>query len=83
MEHTVYSNKIRDPRSQSVHHHHTWFVCKKINDNWHIVQGESTPERAIESMNIMAEHDLLYGHITDIHAWQVFKKDRCEVKTSL
>ena len=83
MKDILYSDKIRDPQSKAVNASDNWLVCKKINKRWHIIQSDWSARKAMEAKNIMANHDLINGHITDIHTYQVFKKDECEIRRTL
>ena len=79
----LYANTIRDPQSKSVDKSHQYLVCKKINNQWHIIESHGSADSAARAMNILAEHDLIHGHITDIRNYQVFIKDLFEIKYSL
>ena len=80
MAQIIYSHKIRDPQSQAVNPLDKYLVCMKINNNWHIVQSNWSINAAERAKSILAEHDLINGHITDTSAWQVFHRDHVEIK---
>jgi len=83
MKQCVYSNKIRDPRSQSVTPDEKYLVCKKINGNWHIIQSDWSQRAADRAKKVLGEHDLINGHITDLDAYEIFHRDHVEIKEKL
>lgn len=80
MKRPVYSNKIFDPKSRAVSHLDDYLVCKKVNDNWRIIEGAFSIEHAEHARDSMANHDLINGHITDLTAYAVFHRDCCDIK---
>ena len=42
MKRTLYSNKLFDPRSKAVHPSENYLDCKKVNDNWRLIEGAYT-----------------------------------------
>ena len=83
MKQYVYSNKIRDPRSQSVTPGEKYLVCKKINGKWHIIQSNKTDHAAYRACYTLAKHDLINDHITDPNVYEVFHRDHVEIKEKL
>jgi hypothetical protein len=79
----LYSNKIRDAQSKSVDPDEDFFVCKEINDKWHIIQSDHSAYAANKSKDILAEHDLINGHITDINCYRLFKRGLNEIRNTL
>ncbi|MBI9084537.1 MAG: hypothetical protein JEZ11_13135 [Desulfobacterales bacterium] len=73
----VYSNKIFDPRSQAVHHLDSYFICKRKNGAWHMVEG-SSQFRVEKALAILVEHDVKHGHAT-AEDWMSIERERVEI----
>ena len=80
MKRSIYSNKIFDPKSRAVHHSENYLVCKKVDNKWRLIEGAHSAERAEYARNVMAKHDLINGHTTDLTAYAVFHRDYCDIK---
>lgn len=76
----IYSNKIFDPKSTAAHPDENYLVCKKVNDAWRLIEGAHSADQAEYARNIMANHELIHGHITDLTAYAVFHRDHCNIK---
>jgi hypothetical protein len=79
MEH-LYANTVRYPKSESVRDSDTFFVCEKIGNEWHIIEGHETAEEADKAMKILSHHDLVHGHISDINYYRVVKRGLYEIR---
>lgn len=75
----IYSNKIRDSNSNSVSCLDNWFICKLINNQWHIIEGHDCEKEAISAHNILVKHDLKYGHIKTMYEYKIFQKGYCVI----
>ena len=80
MKRIVYSNKIFDPKSKAVHPSDDYLVCKKVNDDWRLIEGAYTIDRAEHARDVMAKHDLINGNITDLAAYAVFHRNYCDIR---
>ena len=83
MKRIVYSNKIFDPSSRAVHPHASYLVCKKVNNDWRLMEGAYTITRAEYIRDVMASHDLINGHITDLSAYAVFHRKYCDIQETM
>ena len=83
MKRIVYSNKIFDPKSKAVHPHDDYLVCKKVNKDWRLIEGAYTINQAEHARDVMAKHDLINGHITDLSAYAVFHRKYCDIQETM
>jgi hypothetical protein len=83
MTNIVYSNKIRDPKSNSVQPHEDYFICKRIENRWHIIEGHSEITTAAQMQDKLIEYDLINGYISDPLFYRIFHRNLVEVKDSL
>jgi len=75
----IYSNKIRDSNSNSVSCLDNWFICKLINDQWHIIEGHLTERLAKSACDILIRHDLKYGYIKTMYEYKIFQEGYCVI----
>lgn len=79
----LYTNTILDPRSNSVDPIDDFFICKKINKKWHIIESHPTASRAHKAMQTLADHALIEAHVSDPNYYMVCKKGLFETRSSL
>jgi len=79
----LYSHKILDPKSKTVHHLDDFYVCKKIEDKWYIIEGHMSASMAFNARKVLMRHDLTNGHITTPLDYRIFKKGLNTIKETL
>ena len=83
MSRIIYSNKIFDPKSKAVHPHEDYLVCKKVDNKWRLIEGAHSINQAEYARDVMAKHDLINGHITDLSAYAVFHRKYCDIQETM
>ncbi len=71
---TLISNKVRDSKSQSVVDTDRYFICRIIDNKWHIIESAPNSFQAFKGRDILANHNFKHGHIKTKDDYRVFKK---------
>ena len=78
----LYSEKIRDPRSQANFATEPYVVCHKINDRWHIIESAYNLKRANTVRRYLATRATLHGRGTH-DDFKVFTKADHKICSSI
>lgn len=79
----LHTNTILDPQSKSVNPEDNFFICKKINKKWHVIESHITAKQAHKAMQILADHALIRGHISDPSYYMVCRKSFLETNPNI
>ena len=75
----LYANTVNDPESRSVHPDDTFYIAKRLKDQWHIIEGASSVDQATKARKALMRRAAHAGDLTLPTYYRLFLKGLNEV----